>query len=169
MKQPVPDHLRKSLKIIFVGYNPSLRSGETGHHYANATNRFWKVLYLAGLTPREYKPQEDALLLELGYGLTNIVSRPTRAAAEITREEYQTGRLILKDKLEFYRPGIVCFVGKGVYQAYSGQRQTSWGFQPQQCVAGVQDFVAPSTSGLVRMPLEELLRIFRLLQPPDVI
>lgn len=161
MEQPVPDYLRESLKIVFVGYNPSLRSGETGHHYANATNRFWKVLYLAGLTPREYKPQEDALLLELGYGLTNIVARPTRAAAEIRRAEYLAGRLILKKKLEYYRPGTVCFVGKGVYQEYSGQLKADWGFQPRQSVDGVQDFVAPSTSGLVRIPLDEMLRIYR--------
>lgn len=169
MEQPVADHLRKCLNIVFVGYNPSLRSGETGHHFANATNRFWKVLYLAGLTPREYKPQEDALLLELGYGLTNIVARPTRAAADITRPEYQAGRLILKNKLELYQPNTVCFVGKGVYQEYSGQRQAAWGFQPRPSIAGVQDFVAPSTSGLVRMPLEELLKIYRQLRQPDAI
>jgi len=163
MDQPVPDYLRPSLNILFVGYNPSLLSGETGHHYANPTNRFWKILHLAGLTPREYKPQEDCLLLDLGYGFTNIVARPTRSAAEITRQEYQEGQLLLKNKIKYFQPSIVCFVGKGVYQEYSEQRHVKWGIQEQQIVAGVIDFVAPSTSGLVRMRLDELLKVYAIL------
>ncbi|MGI6648913.1 MAG: mismatch-specific DNA-glycosylase [Bacillota bacterium] len=163
MDQPVPDYLRQDLKIVFVGYNPSLISGETGHHFANATNRFWKVLFLAGLTPRVYQPHEDGCLLELGYGLTNIVARPTRSAAEITCQEYREGQIQLQNKLSYYRPRIVCFVGKGVYLEYSGLRKAEWGIQDKQIVEGVTDFVAPSTSGLVRMRLEELVEIYGLL------
>jgi TDG/mug DNA glycosylase family protein len=36
-----------------------------------------------------------------------------------------------------------------------------WGFQPEPVVAGVREFVAPSSSGLVRMKLEEMAVIFR--------
>ncbi len=161
MLAAIPDHLRPGLKIVFVGYNPSLRSGETGHHFANANNRFWKVLHLAGLTPRQYQPEEDGELLKLGYGLTNIVDRPTRAAVEITRREYREGRVSLLNKLTYYRPRIVCFVGKGVFEDYSGRRHISWGVQPECAIAGVRDFVAPSTSGLVRMSLDEIVAIYR--------
>ncbi|MHB1421051.1 MAG: mismatch-specific DNA-glycosylase, partial [Bacillota bacterium] len=92
---PIPDYLRLGLDILFVGYNPSILSGKSGHHYANPRNRFWQILNEAGLTPRKYRPEEDQYLLELGYGLTNIVARPTRSAAEITREEYAQGRQLL--------------------------------------------------------------------------
>ncbi|WP_144932581.1 G/U mismatch-specific DNA glycosylase [Paenibacillus sp. 32O-W] len=160
----IPDHLQNGLKILFVGYNPSLKSGETGHHYANPNNRFWRVLFAAGLTSRLYSPEEDGKLLELGYGFTNIVERPTRTAAEIGKEEYEEGRLKLRVKIEKYRPQIVCFVGKGVYQQYSGKKSVSWGVQTEASVPGVVDFVAPSTSGLVRMSLEELTAVFHQLK-----
>lgn len=28
----ISDHLKENLDILFVGFNPSIRSGETGHH-----------------------------------------------------------------------------------------------------------------------------------------
>lgn len=92
------DHIQPNLDILFVGFNPSIRSGETGHHFANPTNRFWTILHKAGLTDRKYHPEEDHSLLQLGYGLTNIVERATKAADEITKEEYAEGREILKKK-----------------------------------------------------------------------
>ncbi|NPV92864.1 MAG: G/U mismatch-specific DNA glycosylase [Firmicutes bacterium] len=159
--QPIPDHLRAGLKIIFIGFNPSLRSGETGHHYANPNNRFWRVIHEAGLCPRLYRPEEDAELLEIGFGLTNIVARPTRSADEITREEYRHGRDLLREKLVRYRPRVACFVGKGVYEAFSHKSGIGWGAQEPSVVPGVVDFVAPSSSGLVRMKLEEIVEIYR--------
>jgi len=161
LRRLVPDHLRSGLKIVFVGFNPSLRSAEVGHHYANPSNRFWTILFKAGLTPRKYRPEEDHLLLEMGYGFTNIVERPTRTAAEITREEYQRGRQELRAKIQYYQPKTVCFVGKGVYQEYSGQHQIPWGLQTHSIIEGTLDFVAPSSSGLVRMTLDEVVDIYR--------
>lgn len=161
---PIPDHLREGLHILFVGYNPSIRSGETGHHYANPNNRFWTILHQSGLTPRKYRPQEDGSLLELGYGLTNIVPRPTRAASDITKEEYAAGREQLREKITRYFPRAVCFVGKGVYREYSGYKEIPWGIQDNPVVLGVIDFVAPSTSGLVRMNIEEVVEIYRRLK-----
>lgn len=158
---PIPDHIRPRLKVLFVGFNPSLKSAELGHHYANPNNRFWRILFQTGLTPRLYKPEEDGKLLELGYGFTNIVARPTKEAAEITKEEYEQGRIQLCAKIERYQPQIVCFVGKGVYEEYSKQRQIDWGMQENPIVPGVKDFVAPSSSGLVRMPLPDVVEIYR--------
>ncbi|WP_347550149.1 mismatch-specific DNA-glycosylase [Pseudalkalibacillus hwajinpoensis] len=157
----IPDHLDKDLKILFIGFNPGLQSEKEGHHYANPTNRFYTVLKEAGLTDQKLLPEEDHRLLEYGYGLTNIVDRPTRGAADLTAEDYAHGRKRLREKIEMYRPLITCFVGKGVYQKFSGVRKAEWGFQPTNHVDGVRDFVAPSTSGLVRMSLNELTSIYR--------
>lgn len=161
----IPDHLDHGLAILFIGFNPSLRSGETGHHYANPNNRFWRIIHEAGLTPRRYKAEEDRELLKLGYGFTNIVARPTRTAAEITKEEYAEGKKQLRDILQRYRPKIACFVGKGVYEKYSGRSDLEWGVQPQPITKGIIEFVAPSTSGLVRMQTEQLTKIFAELVP----
>ena len=160
----IPDSIAPGLSILFVGYNPSLRSGEMGHNYAGRGNRFWKLLHDGGLTPRLYKPEEDRSLLCLGYGFTNIVSRPTRRADEITRAEYAAGRVELQNKVERYRPRVCCFVGKGVYEQYALRRQADWGVQTEPMVAGVIDYVAPSSSGLVRMPYAEILSIYKGLQ-----
>ncbi|WP_053220499.1 G/U mismatch-specific DNA glycosylase [Virgibacillus senegalensis] len=157
--EPIPDHLREHLNILFVGFNPSIKSSETGHHYANPNNRFWTILYRSGLTPVKLTAQEDFRLLEYGYGLTNIVARPTKEAAEITKEEYRQGRIELMGKIERYQPKTVCFVGKGVYQQYSKNRKVMWGLQ-ENSVSQASEFVAPSSSGLVRMKLEEIIAIY---------
>jgi double-stranded uracil-DNA glycosylase len=157
----VNDHLKENLKVLFVGFNPSIRSSETGHHFANPNNRFWKILYESGLTPRKFDATEDSKLLELRMGITNIVARPTKAADEITKEEYKEGKEILRKKIEKLKPKVVCFVGKGVYQEYSGLKNVSWGKQTASVVQGTIDFVAPSSSGLVRMKIEEIIAIYK--------
>lgn len=157
----VPDRIKENLTILFVGFNPSLRSSETGHHFANPNNRFWRILFEAGLTPRKFMPSEDDLLLELGFGITNIVARPTKAADEITKEEYREGKEILKQKIAAIKPKVVCYVGKGVYLQFSGKKEAPWGVQEEGVVPGTIDFVAPSSSGLVRMKLEEMVGIYQ--------
>lgn len=162
---PISDHIQADLRILFVGYNPSIRSGETGHHYASPSNRFYRILHQAGLTPRQYAPQEDGDLLQLGYGFTNIVARPSLTAAEITPDEYREGRILLREKIQTFHPKVVCFVGKGVYEQYSGKRGMSWGMQQEPVVPGVTEYVCPSSSGLVRMKLDEMVDIFRGILP----
>ncbi len=160
MLQPITDHVKEGLLILFVGFNPSIRSSETGHHYANPNNRFWTILHKAGLTPRKFSSNEDGKLLEYGYGFTNIVARPTKTAGEITKEEYKIGKEELKQKIHQYKPKVVCFVGKGVYQQYSGRKEIPWGLQEESVVEGTLDFVAPSSSGLVRMKIDEIIEIY---------
>ncbi|MBS4194247.1 G/U mismatch-specific DNA glycosylase [Lederbergia citri] len=158
--KPIPDHIKENLDVLFVGFNPSIRSSETGHHFANPTNRFWTILYKAGITDRKYLPTEDDKLLDLGYGFTNIVARPTKNAQEISSDEYRLGREQLKTKISTYKPKIVCFVGKGVYQEYSSRRNVEWGRQASSIIPGVIDFVAPSSSGLVRMSIDDIADIY---------
>ena len=158
--EPIPDHLQDNLKILFVGFNPSIRSSETGFHYANPNNRFWKILYEAGLTPRRFRPEENSDLLALGYGLTNIVERPTKEAAEISKEEYAEGAKLLEQKIRQFRPKVVCFVGKGVYQQFSKRKAVAWGVQKESVIPGVVEYVAPSSSGLVRIKLTDIVEIY---------
>ncbi len=153
----VPDIIAHNLKILFIGFNPGLRSAATGHHFAGHSNRFWKLLAASGLTPQLLKPEEDHRLLTWGYGITNIVARPSRAAAEITKAEYQAGREILKDKLRQYKPQVACFAGIGVYREFIRQPGIGCGLQPVCSVEGVADFVVPSPSGLTRILFQDQL------------
>ena len=163
--KPIPDHLKENLDLLFVGFNPSVRSSETGHHFANPNNRFWKILYESHITPRKFSAAEDHQLLDLGFGMTNIVARPTKAADEITKEEYKAGREELIRKITSYKPKIICFVGKGVYQQYSNKKTVPWGVQHEAVVPGTIDFVAPSSSGLVRMKIEDIIKIYSEIPP----
>ncbi|MFP7483962.1 mismatch-specific DNA-glycosylase [Priestia filamentosa] len=159
--EKVADYLKEDLDILFVGFNPSIRSGNIGHHFAHPSNRFWTILEKAKLTPRKLHPTEDYKLLDFNYGLTNIVSRPTKGAEDIAKEEYKEGREELRRKINKFKPKIACFVGKGVYQEYRNERKIPWGIQGKGVVEGTIDFVAPSSSGLVRMSLEEIVAIYR--------
>jgi double-stranded uracil-DNA glycosylase len=159
----VSDLLRPGLKLVFCGYNPSLASGRSGHHYAHPGNRFWRVLFTSGITDRLYEPQEDERLLSLGIGFTNLCSRPTRRADELTREEIRTGALTLRQKLEQFRPRVVAYTGIGVYRWFRATSKVFWGVQDTAAVLGVTDVVVPSPSGLNRMRFEELVDHYRIL------
>ncbi|HEY3425872.1 MAG TPA: mismatch-specific DNA-glycosylase, partial [Negativicutes bacterium] len=115
----IADILRPNLAILFIGFNPGLRSAETGHHFAGHTNKFWKLLAASALTPILLQPAAQHSLLDFGYGISNIVARPSRAASEITQEEYTQGRIILKQKLQFFQPKIACYVGIGIYKQFA--------------------------------------------------
>ena len=158
------ERLAYGLRVLFVGFNPSLRSHELGFNYAGRSNRFYTILYQSGLTTRLFTPQESPLLLqEYGYGFTNIVARPTRRADELSREEYREGAVLLRAKIEAYRPMIACLVGTGVVQAFFGKAIRAFGFLESQADGCTHYFVAPATSGLVRMKLAEQVAVYRAL------
>lgn len=157
------DLLRPGLDLLFCGYNPSLTSGHTGHHYAHPGNRFWRVLCAADITDRLYAPQEDMRLLDLGIGFTNLCARPTRRADELTREEIGAGAAALRVRLERHRPRAVAYTGIGVYKWFRSTSNAAWGVQPDSTVPGVADVVVPSPSGLNRMRFEELVDHYRAL------
>ena len=141
-------------------------SGRSGHHYAHPGNRFWRVLFASGITERLYRPEEDECLPDLlGIGFTNLASRPTRRADELTREEIRVGAGELRDKLERYRPRAVAYTGIGVYRWFRARSKVGWGLQEVPVVPGVTDVVVPSPSGLNRMSFEELVDHYRALAP----
>ncbi|MCX7922858.1 MAG: mismatch-specific DNA-glycosylase [Clostridia bacterium] len=156
----LPDIIDYNLKLLFVGFNPGIRSAETGHHYAGKNNGFWKLLFESGLTPYKFTPEEDVKLLQNGFGSTNIVSRPTKGAAEISNTEFKEGALILREKLSRYKPAVVCYVGIGVYRIFAGIKSVKCGRQDLSVVEGVIDYVCSSPSGLNRMPYNEQLQCF---------
>lgn len=152
------------MRILFIGFNPSLTSYERGFNYAGRNNRFYRVLYESGLTTRLYSPEESPQLLDdYGYGFTNIVTRPTRRADELMAQDYAEGRKVLLQKIKQYKPEFACYVGKGVYEQFVQKRQLPWGFQNPSAIPSTRDFVGPSTSGLVRMTLAEQVSIYAML------
>lgn len=157
----LPDYLAPGLKVVFVGFNPGETSAREGHYYAYPGNRFYWLLWRAGLTDRLYTPAEDASLLTLGYGLTDLVGRSTKSSSDLTGADLRGGREELLAKLRRYRPRVACYNGKGVYAGLTGRKQVEYGLQPDSVVPGVLDFVAASPSGRSREPLAKKLQLYQ--------
>src|SRR5678815_3163398 len=98
-------------KILFVGINPGVTSGKTGHHFAGPGNPFWKLLHAARLVPVELTAEEDQRLVEFGCALVNLCARPTKTAAELKRPELERGAKQLLAKVRAMQPEIVALVG----------------------------------------------------------
>ena len=135
------------LDVLFVGINPSLRSAATGHHFARPGNRFWPTLHAAGFTPRRLAPEEDGLLPSFGLGVMNFVSRPTRAASELTVAELRAGAAALEETVCAWAPRLTAIVGVGAYRTAFARPRAGMGLQPER-VAGRPVWVLPNPSGL---------------------
>src|SRR5829696_9244031 len=139
----VPDLIGPGLKALFCGINPSLYSAAVGHHFARPGNRFWPTLYAAGFTDRLFSAFEDRLLLERGYGITNVVERATASAAELGREEYVRGGKTLEAKVRNYAPEVVAVLGVSAYREAFGRKDAAIGKQ-QEKIADALVWVLPN-------------------------
>jgi mismatch-specific thymine-DNA glycosylase len=140
----LPDYLRKGMKMVLVGINPSDRSARVGHYYAGRANSFWPLLYETGVIPEPLGYEEDRRIIEFGIGMTDLVKRPTRGIEEIERQEFAEGRVLLAQKLEDLHPRVVAFNGKTAYEKFTG-RSCKFGLQKEQ-LYGASVFVLPSSS-----------------------
>jgi TDG/mug DNA glycosylase family protein len=164
--KPLPDVVGPDIDILFCGINPSLMSAATGHHFARPGNRFWPALHMAGLTPRRLTPDEDRELLHYGIGVTNLVDRPTRTAAELTTEELRGGAEALAALVAVSRPRVLAVLGVTAWRAAFQRTRARLGVQPER-VGGVETWVAPNPSGLnAHHQLPDLARYYAELRPP---
>ena len=160
----VPDVIAPGLRVLFCGINPGLYTAAVGHHFARPGNRFWPALHAAGFTPRLLHPSEQQLLLEAGYGLTNLVARATAGAAELAPAEFVAGRRRLATKVRRYRPRVVAFLGMGAYRHAFDAPKASLGEQAQR-FEGARVWLLPSPSGLnAAYQLDALVRLLRRLK-----
>ncbi|MGY1631295.1 G/U mismatch-specific DNA glycosylase [Geodermatophilus sp. SYSU D01186] len=164
--KPLPDVVADDLDVLFCGINPSLVSAARGHHFARPGNRFWPALHLAGLTPRRLRPEEDGELLRYGLGVTNLVDRPSRAAAELTPEELREGAVALAELVSRHRPRVLAVLGITAWRQAFGRPRAVAGRQEER-LGGAVTWVVPNPSGLnAHHQLPDLARIYRQLRPP---
>jgi len=143
----VPDLVAKNLIALFVGINPGLYTAAIGRHFGRPGNRFWPALHVGGFTPRLFSPFESSLLLDLNFGITNLVARATARADELTDDELRAGGQRLEAKVKRWRPTVVAFVGIGPYRIVSGIRDAGVGLQ-KSLFGGSHAWVLPNPSGL---------------------
>jgi double-stranded uracil-DNA glycosylase len=163
-RRRLPDVIAPGLRVLFCGINPGLYSTAIGHHFGRPGNRFWKALHASGFTPRLFSPEEDATLLALGIGITNLCPRTTASADELTAEELAGGARALVARAVRYQPSTIAILGVGAYRLGFDQADAAIGRQ-DPLTAGALTWVLPNPSGLnAHYGLEELTRHFRLLR-----
>jgi mismatch-specific thymine-DNA glycosylase len=100
-------------------------------------------------------------------GLTNIVSRPTKDAGELSKGEMDEGVAVLEEKTRRFRPEAVAIVGKSIWESIwrvrhgrkMGKEEFKYGWQEEgermgvvsegeERWEGARVFVTTTTSGL---------------------
>ncbi|KAI1766653.1 DNA glycosylase [Hypoxylon sp. FL1150] len=190
----LPDAIAPHMLILTIGLNPGLQTARTGHAYAHPSNLYWKLLYSSGITPVPCKAAEDQTMpARFAIGHTNIVARPSRNGAELSKGEMDDGVATLEEKCRGWRPEVACIVGKSIWESVFRVRhgralakgEFKYGWQEermgvvekgakvkgedgeeaeQEPWEGSRVFVATSTSGLAAtVRPEEKERIWKIL------
>jgi TDG/mug DNA glycosylase family protein len=181
------DRIEPGVRVLFVGINPGVRSALSGHHFAGFSNRFWRLLADSGLVPRLMTYEEDFRFPEFGYGITNLVPRPSPGIDDLSPAEYVAGWKALERKIRRYRPEIVALVGVTLFRAIepliagdvdrktrAAMRARAITLGPQlAAIHGARIFVLPNPSGRnANYTYDEMVAAFtalrRLLQTPRV-
>jgi TDG/mug DNA glycosylase family protein len=139
--------LAPRLRLLVVGFNPSIPAYRLGHYYANPTNRFYHLLHASGLTPHLLRPEEDADLPGYGIGVTDLCSVPSARAHDLTLGDFARGIARLRDTVRQCTPRLLCCNGVGVFHALFGHRPARIGVQPDLRLEGTAVCVVPSSSG----------------------
>ena len=141
------DIVAKDLRILLVAINPAPLSLFAGQHFATPRNPFWDLLYAAGLTTRRLQPGEAPHLLSGGIGLTSMVHRATRTAAELSRTELRAGAASLARLVTRLRPRAVALLGLTLFPIVFPDAHEPGPGLKLVSLSGAAVFVLPNPSG----------------------
>ncbi|MFI0723795.1 mismatch-specific DNA-glycosylase [Streptomyces sp. NPDC021224] len=143
-------------RVLFCGINPGLMSAHTGYHFARPGNLPRScarvvppgpALHASGFTPRRFAPVEQADLLGLGLGVTDVAARATARADELSREELVEGGGLLAAKVAGHRPAWLAILGVTAYRVAFAEPRAQVGPQPRT-LGDTRIWALPSPSGL---------------------
>jgi double-stranded uracil-DNA glycosylase len=135
-------------RVLLVGINPGLRSWALGHHFAGNGNPFWRLLFAARVVPEPIDFADADRLAIHGIALTNLCPRATRTAADLTADEIDRGRRVLRRKITRWRPAVVAFVGVSLYQTFFRLSASGGPGEKPDRLGPSRVFVVPNPSGL---------------------
>ena len=140
-------------KLLFVGINPGLWTAAVQAHFARRGNRFYPALYRAGIVDRlidasaGYRPEDLQHLKDRGIGITNLVSRTTARADELSAGELVEGGRELAAKVPLIGAKVVAVLGITAYRQAFARPRANVGRQPDG-MGSAQLWVVPNPSGL---------------------
>lgn len=148
----VPDLIGPDLKLLFVGINPGLWTAATQTHFCHPSNRFYPALQRCGLIDFDIdtgigmtNEQRDGFT-ERGLGISNLVSRATVRASELSSEELVQGGRRLMALVEKLHPNVVAVAGVTAYRKAFGEPGAQLG--RLQGDTAPEWWILPNPSGL---------------------
>ena len=149
----LPDTIGPGTRLLFVGFNPGLRSVAVQAPFSLRSNRFWATLYRAGILDRVVDASQGmddadrAYIIARGVGLTSLVRRATARADELSIAELVAGAAALETRVATAPPRVVAILGITAYRIGFGVTSAVPGEQSAR-IAGVPIWVVPNPSGL---------------------
>lgn len=149
----VPDLIGDRCRLMFVGINPGLWTAATQTHFCHPSNRFYPAMRQAGLidfvidTEMGMTEKQRRHFTSRGMGITNLVSRATVRADELSGEELVAGGARLENLVSRLQPDVVAVAGVTAYRAAFGQRSAKNGLQ-DSAIGGSETWALPNPSGL---------------------
>ena len=146
------------LRVLVVGINPSPWTAAVNAPFARPGNRFWTSLAAAGITPHKVNAatglarEDERMLAELGFGITNFVSRPSARADELTSEELHDGGRRIVERVKLLQPSVVAVLGITAFRTAFSLPKAALGLQDSKTVDGwpvqIPLWALPNPSGL---------------------
>ena len=152
----VPDLLPEvpaDLRLLFVGINPGLWTAVVQTHFAHPGNRFYPALLEAGVLAEAVDPSagmtddDRARFTARGLGITNLASRATARADELSQAELRKGGERLESLVHGRAPRVVAVLGVTAYRQAFARPKARQGLQ-DDALAGAVLWLLPNPSGL---------------------
>ncbi len=163
----VPDLVAGRPRLVFVGINPGLWTAATQTHFAHPSNRFYPALFAARITDRELDRVEGLTdadrqhLVDRGVAITNLVSRATASASELSTAELRAGADAVQERIRSWQPNVVAVAGVTAFRTAFQRPQASLGEQTET-LGGTTCWVVPNPSGLnAHETIDSLARWYR--------
>lgn len=138
----------------------------TQTHFCHPSNRFYPALRRAGLI--DFDLDTDIGMTETqrsaftgsGMGISNLVSRATVRADELSKDELAEGGVRLRSLVANLRPAVVAVAGVTAFRAAFSRPKAALG--RQDAIAGAECWVLPNPSGLnAHVTIDGLANWFR--------
>src|SRR5918998_1453687 len=157
--ETLPDYVAPGMRLLLIGINPGLYSVKQGRYFARKTSRFWPAFSRSRLSAEARAllgrdvlgPEDDARLLEVGIGFTDVVKVPSANASQVTPALFAEWAPRLLTRIEQVQPRVAAFHGVTAVRAFAryalGEPKPLHGVGPQDRTIGeTRLFVVPNPS-----------------------
>ena len=144
----LPLKIPPGVHTLFLGLGPGMESAKRGHYFPGASNYFWKLLYRSEIWPEKIDSDHDDEILKAGFGLADVIQRPTEGTVVATKAEFMNAKERVRALVNEHKPKLVVFVGLKAFRTYlrRDDSEVEYGVQTVR-IGDAKVFVVPSTSG----------------------